>query len=461
MKILLIEPKDNVYVADRIYPSGALTLLGSVLHKQGHKVSIIHMFPQKMRLLELKKEIQEFKPEIVGITINTFQTKSAKEIIETVKKISKNITVVVGGPHPSALKREIFKYLPEVDIVVYGEGENTFLEIVAGKNMADIAGICQKNRENPPRQFAQDLNYIPLPNLDLIKDADKLFLKSKKMYIMASRGCPFHCTFCNKSVWGLKARFRIPAHILKEVQWLHDRYGIEEIFFQDDLFNLNREWAEEIFNLLINTGLNKKIAFKIALRANQNLIDEKFLRLAKKASVYSVFIGVESGNQGMLNRMKKGITVKEIKRAFALIHAVGLETTASFIIGLPGETNETIQDSIELCRQINPTNYGFTLPIPFPGTALRKELINNKHLLNENYDEYFLGNCVIRTDKLSQEQLCHYFKKLNAKQNLKMLSAKLTKHYMKNILRDGMENPKSLFKRIKTFLNLLFTYFRR
>jgi len=457
MRILLVEPEDNVKSIEReIFPSGALILIGTMLQQNGHDVSIIHMFPDKIDTTGLIKKVHEFKPEIVGITMNTFQTKSARKISQAIKKTNKNIIIVTGGPHPSALKKDIFKYFPEIDIVVYGEGEFTFLEIAEGKDLRDIKGICYDGKVNAPRPYAENLDYIPLPNLDLVGNIEKFSFgrKRRSMYIMASRGCPFQCIFCNKSVWGSRIRLRSPQHVIKEIQWLHDKYGIQEIAFQDDTFNLNKKWAEEIFRLIISSGLNKEIVYKIALRANWNLIDEKFLCLAKEAGVYLVFFGVESGNQEMLDRMKKKLTVEEIKRAFVLAHKVGLKTIASFIIGLPGETTESIRDSIKLWKQINPYDWGFTLPIPFPGTELRKILIEKDHLLNTNYHEYFLGNCLVRTDELSAKELVYYFKKLSTYKNLGQLPRKFTKYYIKNVVKEFMLNPKSLLRRIKTFLQL-------
>lgn len=409
-KILLINPQENKFRETEMYPSGALLLIGSMLKEREYDVSIIHMIADKIDINGLRRKIRDFEPEIAGITMNTFQTKSAREISSAIKATDKNITVVTGGPHPSALKLDIFKDFPDIDIVVYGEGENTFLEIVEGKDLKDIKGICYDGKINEPRPYNENLDYIPLLNLDLIGDVKKFTgvrpVRAKpSMYIMASRGCPFHCTFCNKSIWGSKVRFRKPQLIIREIEWLHKKYGVKEIFFQDDILNLNRVWLKKILNLIIENNLNKSITYKAPFKANRDLIDKDLLLLAKKANFWLIFYGVENGNQQMLDRMKKGITLEEIERAFRLTHEVGLKTIASFMIGNIEETKQTAKESITLAKRIRPSYAGFTIAIPLPGTELREELIKRKHLLEENYDFYSLNTCVIQTDELTKEDI--------------------------------------------------------
>ncbi|MBU1085231.1 B12-binding domain-containing radical SAM protein, partial [Patescibacteria group bacterium] len=362
--ILLICPSDNLIERDKeLYPSGALVLMGTMAHNLGHNVKIIHTVTDRVGHEKLRNIVSAFRPDIVGVTMNTFQTKSAKEITRVVKETDKNALIVIGGPHPSSLKLKTFDYFPYVDVVVFGEGEHTFLEIVEGKNFKEIKGICYRDRiEGPkmtePRPLAENLDHIPLSNLDLVGFSKDKFIGADPvaarpdMYIMASRGCPFQCIYCNKSIWGMRARFRKPELMIEEIKWLHGKYGVREIFFQDDTFNLNREWAENIFNLIIDNGLNKDIVYKTQFRANKQLVDRELLELAKRAGFWLIFYGVESGNQQILNRMKKGLTIEELKRAFKLTHSVGLKTIASFIIGLPGETKETIKDTYNLWKEL-------------------------------------------------------------------------------------------------------------
>lgn len=472
-KILLINPLENVLAGrDEMYPSGALLLLGTILFNRGYNVRIVHMLADKIGLPQIGNIISKFRPRIVGMTMSTFQTKFSKEISKIVKKINKNTLVVVGGPHPSALKLKIFDDFPCVDVVVGGEGEHAFSEIVDGKNLRDIKGICfrektsNKVQMNEARPLAKDLDYIPLPNLDLVNFHKDRFVgvepvgASPSMYIMASRGCPFYCSFCNKSVWGNTLRLRKPESIIQEIRWLHKKYGIKEIFFQDDTLDLNREWLEQIFNLIIENGLNRNIIYKAPFRADENLIDEELLRLAKRAGFWLIFYGVESGNQEMLDSMGKSLTISEIKRAFALTHPVGLKTVASFIIGLPGENKKTIEDTFNLWKELVPHVTGYSVAIPFPGTEFEKNVTRRGFLYIKDYDRYSLNTFVARTDELSIKELEYYRTKTLYKMKIVNLNRRLRhviseRTYFRKKIINSLKNPESIAKELKTLWKLI------
>lgn len=328
-RILLINPPQNVHHKGTTswYPSGALLLIGTMCQERGHSVKI---YDGSVDNTDLKNIVCEFKPDIVGITVNTFQTKYASQYLKIMKDINDNILTVIGGPHVSAIGLESLTYFEYSDIAVIGEGELTFLDIAEGKEFFNIPGICYRGKITEPRLPLKVLDHIPLTNLDLA-DITKYDSKGKSMFIMASRGCPYGCIYCNKSVFGKKVRFRKPEKILEEIKWLYNQYGITEIFFQDDTFNLRREWIDKILTLIIENGLNKNISYRAPFRANEKLVDEKLLSLAKEANFKTIFYGVENGNQDMLNRMHKGLTISEIKRAFKLTHGAGLDTRKSVV----------------------------------------------------------------------------------------------------------------------------------
>jgi anaerobic magnesium-protoporphyrin IX monomethyl ester cyclase len=382
--------------------------------ERGHVVSLVQMISDKVNVNGIKERVREFKPEIVGITMNTYQTRSAREVSQAVKQVSKNILVVTGGPHPSALKLDTFMYFPDIDIVVYGEGEESFLEIIEGKSLSEIKGICYKDILNPPRSFIQDFSHIPLTNLDLIggREGIKRFQgpyprgPMPSMFIMASRGCFGRCKFCNTPVfWGSKVRTRKPDAIINEIEWLHRKYGITEIYFQDDTFNANKRWAETVLNMIIEKGLNKNIAYRLCFRVNEQLITPELLRLAKRANVWMIFYGTENGNQEMLKSIGKSIRIAEIERAFKLTHEAGIKTITSFLIGNMGETKQTVYDSIALAKRLKPYIAGFSMAIPFPGTTLRDEMITRGYLLEADYDLYGTEQCVVRTDELMPDDM--------------------------------------------------------
>ena len=389
-----------------MYPSGALLLIGTMCKERGHNVKIYDGAVDT----KLSQWLYNFQPDIIGITVNTFQTKYTNKYLDIIKSFKKDILVVLGGPHPSAIGLQSLTDFPLTDIAVMGEGEFTFLEIVDGKPLNEIQGICYSGKRTPDRAPTTSLSHIPLTDLSLV-DISKYGGQSdgsKSMFIMASRGCPFGCIYCNKSVFGTHVRFRKPIAIIQEIKWLYNQYGINHIYFQDDTFNLNRKWIDEILTLIIDNGLNENISYMAPFRADGRLIDVELLNLAYKANFKTIFYGVESGNQEMLDRMHKGLNIKEIKRAFALTHAMGIQTVAAFIIGLPGESTDTIKDTIELWKLLKPTFSGFTLATPFPNTKFEHEIKESGCLLNSNYNEYRCGGSYVRTAELTKHELEYY-----------------------------------------------------
>jgi anaerobic magnesium-protoporphyrin IX monomethyl ester cyclase len=384
MKILLVAPQFNQGRFVPETPSRALLILGTLAKQRGHEVMV-----ESLDLIGYDgygDVLKEFRPDILGITSNTFQVKSARLAVRQAKEWNKDVRVIIGGPHMPA-----WENIAD-ETVVIGEGENKFLEFIG---------------ENPDIVSIDD---IPIPDYSLV-DLDRYcgiapIANPPAMAIMASRGCPFQCRFCNTPLfWGSKVRYRKPLYVVDEVELLHKMYGINEIFFQDDTFNLNHEWAFAIFNDIIKRGLNKEMLFKIDCRVNEKLLTQDFLSLAYKAGVWNIFYGIESGSQEMLDRMHKGITVEEIKRAIPLTHSFGIKSQCSFIVGLPGETLTTLKETEELISEINPTRYGWCFYCPFPGTQFEKEVTASGHKLDIPYDEFGYGSVHCRTNELDYEEL--------------------------------------------------------
>jgi anaerobic magnesium-protoporphyrin IX monomethyl ester cyclase len=386
LNVLLIQPEHNLPHHYAEAPSQSLLILGTLAEQKGHKVKIIHLDIDRYPTANY---IIDFKPDVVGMTVNTFQVNSAKHVTNLIKSIDKNIKIIIGGPHAPSWNGD------NVDEIVIGEGENKWLSFLG---------------ESPSINSMDD---IPLLNYDLI-DIDKFcgifpMGATPSMCIMASRGCPFNCTFCNTPVfWGKKVRYRRPQYVVDEVERLHKIWGVNEIFFQDDTFNLNHKWAFEIFEEIIKRGLNKEMLFKIACRVNEKLLTQEFLDLAYKAGVWNIFFGVESGSQYMLDRMKKGITVDEIVRAFEITHQAKIRTQASFIVGLPGETWATLGETDKLIHKIKPSKFGWCYWCPFPNTKATKEAAEKGHIKDVDYSEYGYGVILARTDVLDYEDLASF-----------------------------------------------------
>lgn len=381
MNITLIQPKMNwnhPYVES---PSVALLTLASIAKQHGHAVRVYHL---DIDQLDLSKE----NADIVGITVNTFQVKSARAIAREVRQRSPRAKIVVGGPHAIV-------WDGEADVVVKGEGENQWLKIL-GEN----------------KQYAT-IDEIPLPDYSLV-DIGRFSGVAPmgavpSMVLFGSRGCPGRCTFCNTPLfWGRPVRYRTPGSIVAQIKQFHDDYGAQEVFIQDDTFNANREWSTAILEGIIKLKLNRDMVFRIDCRANEKMLTEDFLKLAAKAGVWNIFLGIESGSQKILDGIKKRITIAEYRRALRLIPQYGMKVQASFIIGLPGETWETLTETQNFINETHPFMMGAGYATPFPGTEFDQYVTEHKQKLPVDYADYVYGQPIIRTDALSYEDLASF-----------------------------------------------------
>lgn len=384
MKILLLQPASNWHHPYAETPSLALLSLGTLAKREGHKVRVYHL---DIDSIDLKEELTKWQPDIVGITCNTFQVKSAREIAQTVRRVSPSIKVMVGGPHAIA-------WDGEADKVVVGEGENQWLEIIAGKPLANFEEL-----------YPLDYGLVDMRRFSGVSPMGAV----PSMVVFGSRGCPYQCIFCNTPVfWGSKVRYRSPENILEEVEFLHKRYGIQEVFFQDDTFNANHKWAGAIFDGLIARGLSKEMVFRIDCRVNEKLLTEDFVKHAQAAGVWNMFFGLESGSQKVLDACHKGIKVEEIRRAIRLTKQYGIKAQCSFIVGLPGESHETLTETQALIADIKPWMIGWGYATPFPATQYTKWVTGKGYRLHVDYANYVYGKLMVRTDDLTHDALAAF-----------------------------------------------------
>ncbi len=450
-KILFINPNTR-YLNSllTVFPPQGILYISSVLLKNGFEVRVIDADIDNLSHDDIMSGIREYRPDIIGITMNTLQTKAVYELAKFIKQ-NKDIPIVVGGPHPSSVKEKILNQCVFIDFLIYGEGEITFLELVKtlmdNGNLNGVDGLIFRSEGsvtiNKPRMFISNLDEIPFPALQLLGSLRKYpgaypVGAQPSIQIMASRGCPFQCSFCSNPVWGRKTRFRSPESVLSEIDWLQKEFGVREIFFVDDTFNLNKSWFESICNGIISRGLNQKSIFKSPFRANQNLVDEDLLKLAKKAGFWMIFFGVESGNQNVLNDVHKNIDKKEIERAFKLTKKAGLRTYGSFIIGHLSETRDSVEDTINFVKKIDPDFFGFAIAMPWPGSEMYTIAKNKGYLISE-CEEYVPDKYFMRTDNFSPEELkqLHQYATDSLERYRNSFYYKIKKHFSRDFLHES------------------------
>ncbi len=397
MKVLLINPKANLPIEVRTSPPLGLAYLGAVSERGGDEVRILDMEVEES---PLSLVLREERPDLVGITANTIQIKAAWRVAQEIKA-EMAVPIVLGGPHPTVLPEESAQR-PGVDIVVRGEGEATWVDLCprleAGASLEEVEGISYRQNgrviHNPDRPPIADVDSLPFPAHHLFKMERYTNLQptldtveGKSFSMLTSRGCPYRCTYCSQilpRVW----RMRSPENVVAEWRWLVKDLGAKEIGILDDSFNIDRQRVLAICDLLISQGLNHVPWIMInGIRAN--LVDEELLGRMREAGCIRTAFGVESGNQEILDTViDKRLTLKEIRAAFRAAKSVGMQTIGFFIIGLPGETEETIEDTIHFACELDPLVANFSMATPFPGTEMREVVLEKGRLLAQDWDDY-------------------------------------------------------------------------
>lgn len=378
MKIFLVVADAQGRYFKPSMPHTGVAYISAFLMKNGHQVSVFDMrFGYKNS--QLLEKLKEFNPSIVGVTGPSLQYKKLYNLIDFLK--TNNYTVVVGGPHASTIRKKILEET-KADYAIKSEGEHTILELCNGKTKKDIKGLIYRENgniiENPDREPILDLDSLPFPAYELF-EIDKYM--DKKIPILTSRGCPYQCVYCSvRLCMGNRFRARSPENVVEEIMKWKNK-GYDRFIFPDDCFSLDLGRAKKICDLIIEKNLSIKFDLRNGIRVNR--VDEELLQKMKQAGCFFVSYGVESGVQDVLNSMKKGITVEQVKKAVELTKKVGVKFGLFFIIGCPGDTYEKFKQSLNFALSLGPDEVRFYNLVPYPGTELMDWITNNAKFLKQ------------------------------------------------------------------------------
>lgn len=415
MKVLLISPVLTIALDDPagVNPMLGLAYLAAYLEKNDFEVEILDAAAEGINNVrkvgsklryglgegEIKKRIKKSAPAIVGITNpSTLHAADAHDIAKMVKDVDEDILVVFGGAHASACP-ELVLADGNVDLVVKGEGEETFLEVVSnfcqGASVRNIAGTHHKEKgkivQNPMRPFIRNLDSLSYPARHLLPM--DIYLESFKKnlnYLMcerattliSSRGCPGNCIYCAvKTVWGRKWRCRSAKNVVDEMEHLINDYDIGEVHFLDDSISVDRDHLGGICDEIINRGLDIKWTTPNGIAIW--LLDKSLIKKMKRAGCYRLTFGLESGNSETLKFMRKKYDLEYAKEVIRYAHRIGLWTVGTFIIGFPYEQADSIEDTINFAVHSHLDFAVFYIANPFPGTDLY-EIFRREGLLSES-----------------------------------------------------------------------------
>lgn len=409
MKVAVIAPPYPLEEAPA--PPLGISYVAAAFEAAGAEVEIFDYIVTRYSPEKLRRRLEAFRPDVAGAGSVTLNFPGAAEILQTVKKIDPGIVTVMGGPHATFDALNTLKAYPGIDLIVMGEGERTIAELTAAKfnksAFPGIKGIAYRNNGElcmtEPRELTEDLDSLPLPARHLLP-LTRYQAMGYPISMITGRGCPYRCIFClGRRMVGSRIRRRRIDAIIDEIQDILS-YGFDRINIADDLFVSDKRRVKEVCSEIRNRNLK----FAWSAFARVNMVDRETLETMRSAGCDAISFGVESGNQEILDRAQKKITLDQVRKAVAMCKEAGLIVHASFIAGLPGESLESLKRSKEFAESLG-VHYGFHLLAPFPGTTIwEKAAEYDMEILTRDWTHYDANHAIVKTPTLAPEEILEF-----------------------------------------------------
>lgn len=394
-----------------------------------------------------EEDLQNFKPDYLVVNVATPTFKTDLSAMTVAKEICPNIITIAKGAAFLTVAFEVMYFQKDLDLILFGEPEDTLKEILQGKPYSEILGLYYRDdlraKFTGSRPFIEDLDRLPFPARHLVDN--NIYRRPDNNQVQAtikvSRGCPFHCFFCLATpVSGAKVRKRSPENIVEEIKECVNKYGIKNFLFWSDIFNIDKEWVMELCQKIIDSGLD--ITWSANTRADT--ADEEMAQKMYEAGCRLVSIGVESGSQEMLDKIGKKITLDDVRLTVKIFKKAGIKIYNYFVIGLPWEDEETVEDTIDFAIELDSDFISFYTATPLPGTRFYEYAKENK-LINSDTSfssAYFYPS--VNTHHLSKDKVFELHKKavksfyLRPSYICKMLAKIRSFEEFKNYFKAGM-----------------------
>ncbi|MBI2850386.1 MAG: cobalamin B12-binding domain-containing protein [Chloroflexi bacterium] len=429
LKIALVNPNHHTKYPQ---PPMGLALLAAVLERAGYPITVVDASALNLPLEAIAPLVRD--ADVIGLTAMTPSINFAVSTARHLKKARPDVPIILGGAHATLLPEETLASAPELDIIVRGEGEESILQLLPAleKSSAGLTPGKQPLNKIPGITYRKGGKIVSNPAGSKLVDLDSLpFLAyhllpwhSYKPHpphgralpfavIITSRGCPYHCAYCSKPIFGTRFRAQNPDRVIKEILYHQKRFGIKELAFYDDVFTLDKKRAHAIADQIIKRGI--KLHWSCETRVN--LVDKNLLRHMKEAGCYAISYGLESGSPEILKAIDKGITLQQATEAVRWSREVGLQTIGYFMIGSPGESPETIRQTIRFAKELKLDFAQFAVTTPFPGTKLHDLYMHGKKNADIPWENFVYAGTgeglspVFESDLLSRNEIRRWAKR--------------------------------------------------
>lgn len=408
MRFLLINP--YCPISEGPTPPLGVAFLAAALERADIEVRVLDLVVTPYSEERLAEILADFQPEIVGIASVTMTFQDAVQVVCDIKRINPAVLTVMGGPHVSFCAEQTLGQYDELDLIVVGEGEETIVELAReserDRDWSRVKGLAYRDGKEirlTPQRDLIDVDTLPLPARHLLPLGRYRSLNTA-ISMTTSRGCPYRCIFCvGRKMVGARVRYRDPIKVVDELEYLAT-LGFPQVNIADDLFTAKKDHCMTICDEI----LKRQLDIKWTSFARVDTVTPEILQKMKEAGCTTISFGVESANAEILERVKKGITTEKVIEAIRMCIDAGIDPHASFILGLPGETPDTLQETQDFGDVIhqNGGSYGFHLLAPFPGTAIYDE--NHEYdlkILTEDWRQYHANRAIVETDAVNKEML--------------------------------------------------------
>ncbi|MFC2166216.1 B12-binding domain-containing radical SAM protein [Acidobacteriota bacterium] len=423
-------PDKHIYIRDinrsgrrtregMIWPQTNLAYLAAVMEKNGYKVDILDCIAERIKWGTFESMLKKKAPKYVVIEIIS-STLTNDVHTATLAKALGCITIGVG-PHVTDKPEETLESFSDLDYLIRGEAEITVLELIEAlekkEDISGIKGIALRHdhgvRVNEERPFIENLDELPFPlhNLLPLDKYHRPFF-GRYTFVVVSRGCPYKCIFCRQIVmWKGKYRQRSADCVLDEIKQLKE-LGVQTILLHADTFTVKRDWVIDLCKKIVDAD----IKIRWACNTHAARIDREMVRWMKKAGCFMIAPGIETGSQEILDNIKKELTIEQIRSAVNIIHEEGIEVWGYFVFGLPGETRETIQETIKLSLELPLDLANFAIAAPYPGTEFLKMAEEKGWLVSTKWEDFDQNySAIISYENLSNEEIMNAVRIANRK----------------------------------------------
>ena len=386
----------------------------ALAREAGVETSFLDGVCDELGIEDYADEVNRLAPDFVAMECSTPSIDHDLATVRRIKGLRSQTFVALMGSHATYFHRQLLEEHPEVDAIIRGEFEitirETALALKNGTPLSEVAGLTFREsssiRVTPDRPFDFDLDSWPYPARDIVpieRYQTAQYQGTNGTFMLSSRGCPYRCTFC---LWpgtmvGRDFRARRPEAVVDEMEHLVKRYGVDDIYFDDDTMTIDRDRLLEICRLIQERDL--KVHW-IAM-GRVDTVDEELMSAMRKAGCDNIYLGVESGSQEILKRLKKGTQLSQVEKAFRAARKAGIKTQAFFMLGGPGETKETLKETIDFAIRLDPDNAQFAAAVPYPGTEMYEESIRKGYLKAQTWEDYAARDIVLETETLSRLDL--------------------------------------------------------